>query len=126
MLEIDVVEAPITQARVRQLVTVAIASAGVDEGHIAVTFLDPEQMAALNAEHRGVNKPTDVLCFPIDGTSPVIGERELGDVFVCQAYADNLDAVIIHGALHAVGMDHETDDGEMLALQAELVSWMHK
>jgi probable rRNA maturation factor len=30
---------------------------------------------------------------------------------------------VVHGALHLTGMDHETDDGEMLALQAELLSW---
>ncbi len=47
--------------------------------------------------------------------------RELGDVVICPAHTADLREAIVHGVLHLVGMDHETDDGEMLALQAELL-----
>ena len=37
-----------------------------------------------------------------------------------------LREAVVHGALHLAGMDHETDDGEMLALQAEILSWLRE
>ena len=84
----------------------------------------PEEIAALNAEHRGKDGPTDVLSFPVDGAEPVAGARELGDVVICPEHTEDLDEAVVHGVLHLVGMDHETDEGEMLALQAEVVSWL--
>ena len=79
----------------------------------------------LNAEHRGKEGPTDVLSFPIDGAEAGVphGVRELGDIVICPEHTSDLREAIVHGALHLVGMDHETDDGEMLALQAEILSW---
>ena len=52
------------------------------------------------------------------------GDRELGDVVICPEHTENLTQAVVHGVLHLVGMDHEADDGEMLALQAEVVSWV--
>jgi probable rRNA maturation factor len=49
--------------------------------------------------------------------------RELGDIVICPEHTADVSEAIVHGALHLVGMDHETDDGEMLALQAEIVRW---
>jgi probable rRNA maturation factor len=40
---------------------------------------------------------------------------------ICPEHTVDVGEAIVHGALHLVGMDHETDDGEMLALQAELL-----
>lgn len=54
------------------------------------------------------------------GTSRV-APRELGDVIICPEHTVDLREAIVHGVLHLVGMDHETDDGQMLALQAELL-----
>jgi probable rRNA maturation factor len=110
-------------AEVERLVGIAVASAGVMDGHVAVEFVDAERIAELNAQHRGKEGPTDVLSFPVDEAGPPAGARELGDVVICPEYTENLREAIVHGALHLVGMDHETDDGEMLALQAELLSW---
>ena len=88
------------------------------------TFVTPEEIAALNAEHRGKEGPTDVLSFPVDVDGPVAGERELGDVVICPEHTVDLAEAVVHGVLHLVGMDHETDEGEMLALQAEVLSWI--
>jgi probable rRNA maturation factor len=66
---------------------------------------------------------TDVLSFPVDEAGDAAGPRELGDIVICPAHTSDLREAVVHGALHLVGMDHETDDGEMLALQAELLSW---
>ena len=40
---------------------------------------------------------------------------------ICPEHTEDLRAAVVHGVLHLLGMDHETDDGEMLALQAELL-----
>jgi probable rRNA maturation factor len=111
------------EIEVQRLVGIALASAGVDDGHVAVEFVDEQRIAALNAEHRGTDGPTDVLSFPIDEAGPASGPRELGDIVICPARTEDLREAIVHGALHLTGMDHETDQGEMLALQAELLRW---
>jgi len=53
--------------------------------------------------------------------APLDGERELGDVVICPEHTVDLREAIVHGVLHLLGMDHETDSGEMLALQGELL-----
>ena len=57
-------------------------------------------------------------------TAPAAGPRELGDIVICPEHTADLREAVVHGALHLTGMDHETDDGEMLALQAELMRWV--
>ena len=125
MLDVDVIgSSELPEDALRRLVAIALASAGVDDGHVAVEFVDADRIAALNAEHRGIDGPTDVLSFPVDLDGPEVGERELGDVVICAEHTEDLSEAIVHGALHLVGMDHETDHGEMLALQAEIISWV--
>jgi probable rRNA maturation factor len=119
----SILDAPSPVQMVR-LCTVAAAAQGVQDGHVAVEFVDAERIAALNAEHRGKQGPTDVLSFPIDGAEAFDGSpRELGDVVICPEHTVDLCEAIVHGVLHLVGLDHETDNGEMLALQAELLRW---
>lgn len=108
---------------VERLVGLALASAGIADGHVAVEYVDPGRIAELNRAHRGKAGPTDVLSFPIDELGEPAGPRELGDIVICPEHTIDLKEAIVHGALHLTGMDHETDDGEMLALQAELMSW---
>ena len=125
MLDVEVIgdggpDAP-PAPEVERLVALALASAGVDDGHVAVEFVDAERIAALNAAHRGTDGPTDVLSFPIDEVGAVAGPRELGDVVVCPEEAGDLTEVVVHGVLHLCGYDHETDDGEMLALQERVL-----
>jgi probable rRNA maturation factor len=108
---------------VERLVGLAVGSAGVDDGHVAVAFVDAARIAELNAQHRGKEGPTDVLSFPVDEAGEAPGPRELGDIVICPEHTVDLREAVVHGALHLVGMDHETDDGEMLALQAEILTW---
>jgi probable rRNA maturation factor len=123
-LEVEVLGGPLPAEQVRRACVLAAATAGVEDGHLAVTFVAPEEIAALNSQHRGKDGPTDVLSFPVDGAAPVAGARELGDVVICPEHTEDLAEAVVHGVLHLVGMDHETDDGEMLAVQAEVVSWL--
>lgn len=111
-------------AQMRRLCAVAAGAAGVGEGHLAIEFVDTERIALLNAEHRGKSGPTDVLSFPIDGTdAAAAGPRELGDVVICMEHTEDVREAVVHGVLHLVGLDHETDEGEMLAVQAEILRW---
>ena len=123
-LEVDVIGGSLPEERVCDLVALALASAGVEEGHVAIEFVDAERIASLNAEHRGKQGPTDVLSFPVDEDGEAFGPRELGDVVICPEHTVDLEEAVVHGVLHLVGMDHETDDGEMLVLQAEILGWM--
>jgi probable rRNA maturation factor len=110
-------------SEVTRLCVLAAASAGIDDGHLAIEYVDADHIARLNVEHRGRTGPTDVLSFPIDGVaSQGDAPRELGDVIVCPEHTTDLREAIVHGVLHLVGMDHETDDGEMLTLQARLLA----
>lgn len=106
-----------------RLCAVALAAAGIDDGHLAIELVDAARIRALNREHRGQDSPTDVLSFGIDEDGPAFGPRELGDIIICPQHTRDLREAVVHGALHLVGMDHETDEGEMLALAAELLSW---
>jgi probable rRNA maturation factor len=125
VLEVDVIgSSALPEESLRRMVAIALASAGVEDGHLAVEFVDAERIAELNGEHRGVESPTDVLSFPVDFDGPEVGERELGDVVICPEHTEDLSEAVVHGTLHLVGMDHETDHGEMLALQAEILSWV--
>jgi probable rRNA maturation factor len=112
-----------TATELERLASLAIASAGIEDGHVAIEFVDAERMQALNREHRNLDEPTDVLSFGIDGDGASAGPRELGDIVICPEHTEDLREAVVHGALHLTGMDHETDDGEMLALQAELLRW---
>jgi probable rRNA maturation factor len=111
------------RAEVERLVGIAFGSAGVDEGHVAIEYVGPDRISQLNQEFRGKPGPTDVLSFPVDEDGPSAGPRELGDIVICPEHAADLREAVLHGALHLTGMDHETDEGEMLALQAELLNW---
>jgi probable rRNA maturation factor len=106
----------------RDAVTAALEGAGVQDGHLAVELVDEERIRELNREHRGKDAPTDVLAFPIDELDPVPGPRELGDVAICPPHCSDVTEAAVHGVLHLCGYDHETDDGEMLALQAQVLA----
>jgi probable rRNA maturation factor len=127
LLDVDVIGSALPEARVVEAVSYAAASAGIDAGHVAVAFVDAERIAELNAEWRGKAGPTDVLSFPVDESGPTglpPTQRELGDVVICPEHTTDLVEAVVHGVLHLTGMDHETDEGEMLALQAEIRSWL--
>jgi len=124
MLDVEVIGTALPEAQVRRAAELAAASAGIDDAHVAVEFVDAQRIAELNGEYRAKNGPTDVLSFPVDDGGPVHGPRELGDVVICPEHTEDLLEAVVHGVLHLTGMDHETDEGEMLALQGEIRSWL--
>lgn len=114
-----------TVTEIEELCSLAMSSAGIAEGHMAVEFVDEERIRELNRDYRRIDEPTDVLSFRVDQDGVSAGPRELGDIVICPAQTADLREAIVHGALHLSGMDHETDDGEMLALQSELMRWVN-
>jgi probable rRNA maturation factor len=138
MLDVDVIGAEVvaptgsdddgadgpTAAEVEELCTLALSSAGISEGHVAVEFVSEERIRELNRDYRHQDEPTDVLSFGVDENGPAVGPRELGDIVICPERTEDVREAVVHGALHLSGMDHESDEGEMLALQAELMRWI--
>jgi probable rRNA maturation factor len=111
---LDLADVP---GELRSAARAALRAGGVSEGHLSVELVGPDRIRELNREHRGRDEPTDVLSFPIDGAGRVAGPRELGDVVICPERAVDLRQATVHGVLHLCGYDHETDAGEMLALE---------
>ncbi len=90
---------------------------------VAVHIVSPAKMQALNNEHRGKDKPTDVLSFPLRVKHDIL---YLGDVFINRLDAKkNLPFLVVHGFLHLMGYDHERskhDEKVMFTLQDEILS----
>jgi probable rRNA maturation factor len=91
---------------------------GVTEAELSVSLVTATEMADLHERYMGESGPTDVMSFPLDERTPDGGPRLLGDVVICPEVAasqnEDLDAelrlLLVHGILHLLGYDHETDD----------------
>jgi probable rRNA maturation factor len=94
----------------------------VTDGHLTIELVGEDRIRELNRDYRARDRPTDVLSFPVDEAGPAAGPRELGDVVICPEHTEDLTEAVVHGVLHLCGYDHETDDGEMLALQRRIVA----
>jgi probable rRNA maturation factor len=127
----------------------AVLRAEGASGELTLTFVDPAEIASLNAEHMGVDGPTDVLSFPLDAAESLEpGDRQrlerappvlLGDVVVCPAVAaiaapdhggtvdDELALLVVHGVLHVLGHDHVGPDETtaMRARERSLLAALH-
>jgi probable rRNA maturation factor len=101
---------------------------------VTIAFVDDEAMTELNQKFRKKRKTTDVLTFPADDSynEPSATGRPLGDIVISvdqarrqaaeekHALATEIRYLVVHGLLHALGYDHETDNGEMNALELEV------
>lgn len=137
---------PIVGEAVATLVGAVLAAEGVYGAEVGVAFVGDRRMRALNREHRGLDRVTDVLSFPLEAEDELAAWRELeaappgdvpprllGDVVVGarqalrQARARDvppafeLAVLLVHGVLHLLGHDHETDAGAMALRQGELL-----
>jgi probable rRNA maturation factor len=89
-----------------------LAAEGIEEGDLGIAFATPSEMRELKARHLGIDEPTDVLSFPLDGRDELPDglPRQLGDVVLCpQVVAEEWRAPLIHGLLHLLGYDHGPD-----------------
>ena len=99
-----------------------LRAAGVADGELGIAFVGPEEMRGLKRDHLGIDEPTDVLSFPIDGRDmlPDGVPRALGDVVLCPAVVgDEWRWPLAHGLLHLLGYDH---GDAMMAREEELLA----
>ena len=82
---------------------------GIDDGELGIAFVGADEMRGLKRDHLGIDEPTDVLSFPIDGRDdlPDGVPRALGDVVLCpEVLGDDWRWPLTHGLLHVLGYDH--------------------
>jgi probable rRNA maturation factor len=93
---------------------------------VSVVFITDEVMRRYNRDYRGYDKPTDVLSFSGE-------QRYLGDILISAdtaynqarksktlTFEKNIQRLILHGFLHLLGYDHETDEGQMRSIERRL------
>ncbi len=115
--------------RHRAWITPLVADLVGAAGSLVVRLVGDRAMRRLNATYRGRNMSTDVLSFPGDSGQP---EPHLGDIVISVPAArrqaaelghgveEELRILVLHGLLHCLGHEHETDDGTMERLENEL------
>jgi probable rRNA maturation factor len=100
---------PVEENAAAMLSREILAAEGIEEGDLGIAFATPSEMRELKARHLGVDEPTDVLSFPLDGRDelPDGVPRQLGDVVLCpQVVGDEWREPLVHGLLHLLGYDH--------------------
>jgi len=114
--------------RVRGVLRRAARAARARGAEVSVLFCSDTRMRSLNRRYRGRDRSTDVLAFPAGGA----GCGFLGDIVISVPYAARearrraergtreIDRLLVHGLIHLMGYDHETDHGEMDALEGRV------
>ena len=99
----------VDQAGAVELARRVLAVEGIDEGELGIAFVPPDEIQTLKRHHLGIDEPTDVLSFPIDGRDelPEGVPRALGDVVLCpQVVGGGWRWALAHGLLHLLGYEH--------------------
>jgi probable rRNA maturation factor len=99
---------------------------GIDSRSFTVVFITDDRMRDYNRDYRGFDKSTDVLSFR--GESGYLGDILISSETAYNqarksstlSFESNIRRLILHGLLHLMGYDHETDDGEMRAIERRL------
>ncbi len=132
---------PALRALVKKAVKAALEYEKVDfDTEVSVTFTDNEKIKELNSLHRGIDRPTDVLSFPlIDWDEPSDDTSALGDIVIslemaetqareyCHSMERETAFLTVHSVLHLLGYDHEIseeDEREMFEKQEEILKIM--
>ncbi len=112
MLEVEVDNrsgGPVDADEAVALALRVLETEGVDEGELGIAFVTADEMRSLKREYLGIDEPTDVLSFPIDGMDalPEGEPRALGDVVLCPAVVgEEWRWPLVHGLLHLLGHEH--------------------
>lgn len=127
--------------KLEQLLQIAGEAEGVQEGEVSLSFVDDETIRELNREYRGIDRPTDVLSFPLVEEDAELVPEEAdghlmwGDIIISvpaarrqsEEYGHSLEREIgflfVHGFLHLLGYDHDTEENEreMFDLQEDIL-----
>ena len=97
-----------------------LQAAGEQLGEVSIAFVNDAAMRNVNRKFRHKNKTTDVLTFPGEDSCEIVisvdhARRQARNEK--HSLAIELRYLILHGLLHGLGYDHETDSGEMNAVE---------
>lgn len=110
----------------------ALRATELKPGAVSIAFVTGAEIARLNKTYRKKNKPTDVLSFPAQSVKCPDKNKFLGDIAIAPAVArhyakkngrtlqSEICVLILHGILHLLGYDHETDRGQMDRIEHKL------
>ena len=110
---------PLAEQTVREAIVAASATISTKNGELSIVLTDDSSIRALNRQWRGIDKPTNVLSFPGLGIDD--GPRMFGDIVIAyetlereceqdqREFLHHLAHLAVHGFLHLIGYDHETD-----------------
>ncbi|MBI2714552.1 MAG: rRNA maturation RNase YbeY [Rhizobiales bacterium] len=138
------VASPLWQAqpRAEQAVRAAIVAAAAlstADGEVSILLTDDKAIRALNRDWRGIDKPTNVLSFPAPAAAPGALPKMLGDIVMAyetlaqecdredRIFLHHLAHLTVHGFLHLIGYDHQTDAqaDEMEGLESKIMARMN-
>lgn len=130
-----------TKNQIESLLTFAAKKENItEEAELSISFVDEEEIQAINRDYRDKDKVTDVISFSLEEDEPEIEgldmPRVLGDIIIClevakeqaQSYNHSLSRELgflaLHGFLHLLGYDHmtEEDEKEMFSRQDEILN----
>jgi probable rRNA maturation factor len=117
--------------KLRRFLSSLVPVLGADDRAFSIVFISDEKMRAYNRDFRGFDKPTDVLSFRGDpaywGDILISAETAYNQARKSStlSFETNIQRLILHGMLHLMGYDHETDHGEMRAIERRLRRRFH-
>jgi probable rRNA maturation factor len=112
---------PLASQTVREAVDAAAGALSTEGGEVSILLTDDSEIARLNRDWRGIDKPTNVLSFPASSHRASQGEKLLGDIVIAyetlereardesRDFLHHLAHLVVHGFLHLIGFDHETN-----------------
>jgi probable rRNA maturation factor len=127
---------PLAGKTVRDAVIAAASALSTAGGEVSIVLTNDSSIRALNRDWRGIDKPTNVLSFPAAGQKSGEDARLLGDIIIAyetlerecddenRIFLHHLAHLAVHGFLHLIGYDHETDTKaeEMEGLESKIMT----
>jgi probable rRNA maturation factor len=110
---------PLAEQTIREAISAAAGALSTEGGEVSILLTDDSEIARLNRDWRGIDKPTNVLSFPASRVGQ--GDKLLGDIVIAyetlerestdesRDFLHHLAHLAVHGFLHLIGFDHETD-----------------
>jgi len=130
---------PLAEQTVRAAIAAAAAALSTADGEVSILLTDDKAIRALNRDWRGIDKPTNVLSFPAPDATPGATPKMLGDIVMAyetlaqecddegRVFLHHLAHLTVHGFLHLIGYDHQTDAqaDEMEGLESKIMTRMN-
>jgi probable rRNA maturation factor len=130
---------PLAEQTVREAIAAAAAALSTADGEVSILLTDDKAFRALNRDWRGIDKPTNVLSFPAPDTTASAPPKMLGDIVMAyetlaqecdeedRVFLHHLAHLTVHGFLHLIGYDHQTDSqaDAMEGLESKIMTRMN-